>query len=148
MIHHSLPELRHVIYANIGKPVSGELMHYSYKVPLSKRAVSFVANAARDFVRQSPLTQKVVRLIRSRPAPTTGPSFNYSLFRSDEALLTEIADCLRSHSSLQEVLDTKKCLRFLGNFKAGNFQGQSEGQQTELMGSLASMCLSFKHLDL
>jgi Asparagine synthase len=148
MIYHNLPELRHIIYANTGKPLFGDLMQYNYKRTLSTLAMSFIGNIRRKVVHRNHFSRKLVRRIRSNTTRAAPQSFNYALFRNDEVLLTEMAECLGSYASLHEVLDAEKCQRFLGNFKAGRLQAQSYSQQTELLGSLATMCLSFRHLNL
>ena len=146
MIYQNLTQLRHIIYANTGKPVSGKLTDFKCKLALPRRAKSVAIRTCREIVDRSHLSRKFVRLIRSKMSQPELPSFNYSLFRNDSQLLSEISDCLHSYRSLEEVLDRKKCLLFLDNFKAGRFQAQSYNQQTELLGSLATMCLSFRHL--
>jgi hypothetical protein len=148
MIYNNLPQLRHIIYANTGKVLSGELTHINYNQDLLRRVMSFIPNVSRKVVHRNHFSRTLVRRIRSKPTIAAPPSFEYSLFQNDERLLTEIAECLGSYTSLQEVLDAKKCLRFLDNFKAGHLQAQSYGQQTALLGSLATMCLSFRHLNL
>ena len=55
-------------------------------------------------------------------------------------------ECLYSLTSLREILDADKCLRFLENFRTDNLKDLSYGAQTELVGSLATMCLTFKSL--
>jgi hypothetical protein len=55
-------------------------------------------------------------------------------------------ECLYSLSSLREILDSDKCLRFLDDFRADNLKELSYDHQTELVGSLATMCLTFKGL--
>jgi len=142
MIYNSLPQLRYIIYANTGNLLPSELMHIDYRQSLSKRTMLFIDKISREFVHQIPSVRKLLRLIRSKIVPPTPPPFYYSLLRNDAKLLTEIVECLQSYTALKEVLDTKKCLRFVDNFKAGNLQ------ETELLGGLATMCLSFKHLNL
>jgi len=150
MIYWNLPQLRHVRYANTGKPLSGKLIRFSYKQPSSKRLTSTMTNLARKYVHRSEMSQRLIQLVKSSTRTRSpGPmSFYYSLFRNDEDLLSEIADCLHSYPSLQEVLDTEKCQRFLTNFRTGNLEAQSYKQQTEMLGTLATMCLSFKYLSL
>ena len=63
------------------------------------------------------------------------------LARKDKLAFALLEEKVKSYS-IKEVLDTKKCIHFLENFKAGNLQ------ETELLGSLATMCLSFKYLNL
>ena len=147
MIYNNLPELREVIYANTGKPLSGDLIEYSYKKPLFKRARSILVEAGRELVHRNAFTQRVVRLVKSRHASPVEPSLTYALFRDDEDLLTEITECLHSYPSLHEVLDINKCLRFMDDFKACNYKGQSQDQLTETMGTLATLCLSKKYLN-
>ena len=125
----------------------GELIKYSYKKPLYKRVRSLVGDARRYFVHKNAFTQRVVRSIKPRHIPPAESTFTYSLFRNDGDLLAEITECLHSHQSLHEVLDIKKCLRFIDDFKACNYQGQSQDQQAETMGTLATMCLSIKYLN-
>ena len=147
MIYNNLPELREVVYANTGKPLSGEMIEYSYKEPLFKRARSLVGDARRYIVHRNAITKKIVQVTKFRHMPPAQPSFAYSLFRDDEDLLTEITECLHSYRSLHEILDINKCLRFMDDFKACNYQGRSQDQQVETMGTLATLCLSIKYLN-
>ena len=147
MIYSNLQELREVVYANTGKPLSGDLVEYSYKKPLFKHARSIFVEAGRELVHRNAFTQRVVRLVKSRHASPVEPSLTYALLRDDEDLLTEITECLHSYPSLNEVLDINKCLRFMVDFKACNYKGQMQDQLTETMGTLATLCLSKKYLN-
>jgi Asparagine synthase len=148
MIFNNLPELRHIIYANTGEVLSGELIHFNYKRSLSKHIISLITNVSRKVVHRNHFSEKLVRTRRSSTTRAAAHSLYSSLFRNDEKLLTEIAECLGSYTTLHEVLNVEKCLRFLDKFKAGHRQAHSYRQETELLGSLATMCLSFRHLNL
>jgi hypothetical protein len=139
MIYHSLPKLRHVPYANTGQLLSGELQPFEYAQHVKTQMVFFAAQVARQV-----LPYKIKRLLR--PTPRGTPSFHYCLYRDDERLFADMRECLSSLSALREIVDANKCLRFLDDFWTDNLKALSYADQTELVGSLATMCLTFKEL--
>lgn len=139
MIYHSLPKLRHVPYANTGQLLSGELQQCEHDQHLKTRMGSFAAQVARQA-----LPYKIKRLLR--PIPRGTPSFHYCLYKDDKRLFADMRECLSSLSALREILDSNKCLRFLDDFWTDNLKALSYDDQTELVGSLATMCLTFKEL--
>jgi hypothetical protein len=136
MIYHNLPKLRHVPYANTGQPLSGELQEFEYQ---HLKRVSFAAHVAKKVI-----PRKIKRLLR--PISRDTLPFYYCLYRDDERLFADMRECLYSLSSLREILDFSKCLRFLDDFQTDNLKGLSYDRQTELVGGLATMCLTFKGL--
>lgn len=135
MIYHSLPKLRNLPYANTGQPLSGELQQFVYKRRLMTRTVSFGGQLARKVIKR--LLKPIAR----------GPrSFQYCLYRDDERFLADLKECLVSIAPLGEILDSAKCLRFLDDFRSDRLRDLSYDRQTELIGSLATMCLTFKRL--
>jgi hypothetical protein len=139
MIYNSLPQLRAVVYANTARPLSGELQRFELNQDIKTRTMSFASQLARTV---TPITIK--RLLK--PISKISPSFHHYLYRDDQRLLGDIRECLYSHPSLREIVDPDKCLRFLVNFKTDNLKDLSYGARTELIGSLATMCLTYKLL--
>ena len=139
MIYNNLPKLRHIPYANTGKPLSGELKHFHYDQGLKTRAVSYAAQVARKVT-----PRKIKRFLK--PIPRGTPGFNYCLYRSDDRLLAKIKESACSLRALSEILDVDKCLRLVHNFATDRLPQLSYDSQTELMGSLATMCLTFEFL--
>lgn len=139
MIHTCLPALRHIPYANTGRILSGELQRFDYKQDLKTRMTSIAGQTARKL-----MPRKLKRLLK--PIAKGTPSLQYCLYREDERLLSEIKECVSSFSSLREILDSDKCLSFLDKFQSDNLANLSYDRQTELVGSFATMCLTFKSL--
>lgn len=139
MIHNCLPKLRGIPYANTGQLLSSEIQHYDYDLDLRSRTVGFAAQFARKLI-----PRKIKRLLK--PTPKGARSFSYYLYRDDGKLITGLKECLHSISALREILDADKCLRFLDDFRSDNITHLSYDRQTELVGSLATMCLTFKGL--
>jgi hypothetical protein len=137
MIHNCLPKLRHIAYANTGQPLSGELQHFEYHENSKARAMHCVAKLAR-----SVLPSKVKRLLR--PIQKGAAPFQYYLYKHDDRLLGEMRECLKSLSRLREILDANKCLQFLEDFNGDKSMGIPYDRQTELIGGLATMCLTFR----
>jgi len=133
MIYRCLPELRKIPYANTGQLLSGDLRRFE-KESLATEALRVVANGARKV-----LPKAVKRKLRAEDSP----SFSYFLYKNDTRLLAELRESLQSKTSIQEILDTRKCLGFLDGFISGNLVDTSYSQQTEYMGSLVSMCKTF-----
>jgi hypothetical protein len=142
MIYHCLPELRHVPYANTGELLSSELRRFDHREPFAACAKTI----ARDLVRTAVLQSSLARSVIGRTRRKRSPSLYLTLLSGDERLCDEIADCLHSYGRLGQVLDANRCMRFLNMCKAGTFPAGI--RETELLGSLASMCLAFKYLDL
>lgn len=139
MIFNCLPALRHIAYANTGQPLSGLLRQFDYRQDVKTQIASAAADAVRKIVPRS-----VKRLVR--PFSRGCPSLTYTLYRQDRRLLSEIRDCIHSLPALREILDSDKCFRFLDNFQNDSVADVSYDAQTELIGGLASMSLTFKHL--
>jgi hypothetical protein len=139
MLYNCLPQLRHVAYANTGRPLSGELQHFAYYQDLRTHTVDFIYQVARKVN-----LRKLQRLLKPIPRPT--PPFHYYLYQEDEKLLEDVKECLHSLPALKEIVDADRCLRFLNEFRTGNMKGLSYGRQTELIGALVMMCLCFKQL--
>jgi asparagine synthetase B (glutamine-hydrolysing) len=139
MLYNCLPQLRHVAYANTGRPLSGELQHFDSSQDFRSRAVDVTYHVARKVI-----LRKLQRLLK--PIPGATPPFFYSLYREDKRLLEDVQECLHSLPALREIVDADKCLRFLNGFRTGNMKGLSYGKQTELIGALVTMCLCFKGL--
>jgi len=136
MIYRCLPELRMVPYANTGKLLSGELRHFE-KESLKTRALRSVANGSRKILPKS--VKRKLRAVES-------PSFSYFLYKNDARLLAGLREALHCKSAIQEILDTRKCLSFLDGFIADNLVDSSYSQQTELIGTLVTMCRTFSIL--
>ena len=139
MIFNCLPSLRPIAYANTGRSLNGELRQFDYHKRLQTRVALTAADAARKIV---PRTIK--RLIK--PFSRGCPSLTYSLYRQDRRLLSEIRECIHSLPAVREILDPEKCVRFLDDFVNDTVPNVTYDGQTELVGSLASFCLSFKNL--
>jgi hypothetical protein len=136
MIYKCLPELRKVPYANTGQLLSGNLLHFE-KESLKTRALRSVASGARKV-----LPKSVKRRIRTEETP----SFSYFLYKNDARLLSDLRESLHSRTAIQHILDTKKSLKFLDGFIAGKVVDSSYSQQTELIGTLVTMCRTFSIL--
>jgi hypothetical protein len=128
MIYHCLPQLREVVYANTGKRLSGQFMSFKYRSSLMENLKSSGKHTLRRLFPKASFKKGL-----SKP-------FLYSLYRNDENLFKEIAETIQSHHSLREMLDEKKCMTFLGNFKDGRRQTPSYNNDVELLGSLAAIC--------
>jgi hypothetical protein len=139
MIYDCLPELRHVAYANTGQLLSRELQRFEYNQDLKSRTLSLAGQMARKVV-----PRKIKRLLK--PIPRGTRPFSYYLYRDDARLLADVGECLYSLSALREILDHDKCLRFVDDFRTDTLRDLSHYEQTELIGSLATMCLTFKEL--
>ena len=139
MIYHSLPKLREIAYANTGLPLSGTLRQFNYHRGMKAQIATAATSAARKVV-----PRKIKRLIK--PYSKVCPSLTYTLYRQDRRLLSEIRECIHSLPSLREILDAEKCFRFLDNFQNDTATDISYDGQTELIGGLASMSLTFRDL--
>ena len=139
MIYNCLPQLRHIAYANTGRPLAGEIQHFDYDQDLRTHIVDFTYQVARKVI-----LRKLKRLLK--PIPRASPPLYWYLYQEDKKLLEDMKECLHSLPALREIMDADKCLRFLNGFSAGNMKGLSYGKQTELIGALATMCLCFKWL--
>jgi hypothetical protein len=66
--------------------------------------------------------------------------------QKDKKLFSEIAEILHSITALECILDKNKCLQFLENAAAGRMQSSCYQNDATILGSLATMCYSFKNL--
>ena len=139
MIYTCVPALRDIPYANTGRVLSGELQRFNYERDFKTRATLVAGQTARKLI-----PRKLKRLLR--PIAKGTPSLQYRLYTEDTRLLSEIKECISSFRSLREILDSAKCLSFVDKFRSDNVTNLSYDRQTELVGSLATMCLTFKSL--
>lgn len=139
MIYNCLPKLRHIPYANTGQLLSGELQQYEHDLDLRTRTLGFAMQMARKVI-----PRKIKRLLK--PTAKGSRSFSHYLYWHDAKLIAELKDTLCSLDELRRILDADKCLRFLNDFRADAVSDLSYDGQTELLGSLATMCLTFKSL--
>ena len=137
MIYRCLPQLRDVIYANTGLPLTGKMERFDTvaaqpRSPRRRFPADYVPWRVRNYLRR----------FRKPYYP-----FHYLSLQQDEALFSEITEMLHSSSSLKDVLDVERCMEFMSEFRAGHNQG-SYDRKARFMGSLATMCYTFKMLDL
>jgi hypothetical protein len=129
MIYTCLPELRHVPYANTGAVLSGQPPSHCVKhKPRELNAMTSIYSLGRRAM------GRVVRAVsRTRRSP--------SLVFSDTALLDEVTECLHSIPALSEIVDVKRCDALLAQARTNS------GVSEEPLGSLTSLCLSFRALE-
>jgi asparagine synthetase B (glutamine-hydrolysing) len=130
MIYHSIPELRHVIYANTGSLLDGRIKNFSTKRPL------------KDTVKDIVPTSLIRRL---RPPQKGARGGHYLRYVNDGRLISDAEEVLRGLPSSDTVLNVDKCLQFIRQFKDDRLPVSYE-VQGELMGSLISLCLAHKNL--
>jgi hypothetical protein len=141
MIYHSLPHLRHIIYANTGQRLSGTLTQFQRRdPPLAER----ILPAAKTLVR-SLVPQQFIRALKPYDRGTA--TKYYDLFRLDDKLLDSVRECLYSVPSLKSILDITKADEFVRRYKSNGVDGFTYSTQTELMGMLVSMCTTFRDID-
>ncbi|HWW88093.1 MAG TPA: hypothetical protein VNZ26_31060 [Vicinamibacterales bacterium] len=125
MIYSALPSLRHVPYANTGSLLSGEPPAEDVVVakPLKPRFDATISRG-RSFAR---------RAVRAFiPARGYAPSM---IFRN-ESLLDEVEERFHSIALLRDILDVRRCEKFLARTRAGSCPSE------EMLGALTSLCLS------
>ncbi|MHC4593038.1 MAG: hypothetical protein ACYS8L_10145 [Planctomycetota bacterium] len=104
MIYQCLPQLRGVIYANTGKPLSGRLKDIPRWAPEllpGYDVVLKVKSLARRHLRPRPASASLWR------------PFFYYLLKQDNRLLAVVTDILHSRPSLGRILDVDRCDRFV-----------------------------------
>ena len=135
MIYHSIPQLRHVIYANTGRLLDGRINHFSTKRTLKQ--------TVKDIVPSNLIRKLRVRKRRSPNKDTRGG--HYLRYVNDGRLISEVEEVLRGLPPSGTILDVDKCLTFIGQFRDDRLP-LSYNVQTELIGSLVSLCLSHSTL--
>jgi hypothetical protein len=139
MIYECLPHLRHVIYANTGKVLDGRLSAVTVQESPRKSVRSLLSITMRQAL-PSWLIERI------RPSRRGSPSFHHALFRSDTKLLKDMEETLHGAGPLRALVDADRCLRFLERFRNDDLGELSYDEQADLIGGLATMCLSFRHL--
>jgi Glutamine amidotransferase domain/Asparagine synthase len=125
MLYMALPQLRHVPYANIGRPLSGEPPTSAIPRQLtSRKVVDFGYLLARRAA--SRIVSSVV------PARTRARS----LLFSDRRLLDEVSERMHSSSVLRDILDLRRCDDLLARTRTGTCPSE------EAVGVLTSLCTS------
>jgi len=140
MIHRCLPQLRDVVYANTGEPLSGQLYKFDYKSvkPLDRSA------KLKSALKKLPFVQTLRDLMPMELTVHRPYSFDYSSLRRDDALLMSTEDML-DLPTVSELVDKRQCRRFVRKFRNGQIQTTSEGDAA-LLGSLATLCFNQKNL--
>lgn len=139
MIYQCLPQLRGVVYANAGKPLSGRLKDIPRWAPELLPGYDAVRKV-RSFVRRH-LPPRMASAGKWRP-------FFYYLLKQDDKLLATVTDILHSRPSLGRILDVDRCHRFVDNFRAGRVHFGGPTDDAELMGALATTCYAFEFFDM
>jgi hypothetical protein len=136
MIWYCLPKLRNVIYANTGDLLPSRMSHFQLS---SKRKIAI-------FI-ETKLPKKMLERIRmSRRKPNPGTSFEYDFLRRDDKLFFDINEIIHSSSGLKEMLETKKCIAYIEDFRKGRLHTPSYANEAELMGALATLCYWYKNI--
>lgn len=139
MIYRVLPELRDVIYANTGRPLSGRLETFG---PRAAKGIG-PKERLKAIVRTVPFYRQVRRLL-ARSAPPVALSFDYSVMRADSTLVNSTEEML-DLPGVAALVDRERCRRFIQAFRAGHIQGSST-DDASLFGTLATLCLRVKQL--
>lgn len=140
MVHRLLPELRDVIYANTGHPLSGRLENLD---PTALRESGAVARV-KSIVRKVPFYRQIKRLVLpGRGQSQVAPSFDYAVLRADTALLKSTEELLEL-PGVATLIAKDRCRTFLAAFRRGQIQ-MSSNQDASVFGSLATLCLNVKH---
>jgi hypothetical protein len=139
MIHRLLPELRGVIYANTGRPLSGRLESFD----LNAVKESGTMGSVKAIVRKVPFYRHVRRLL-PRGRARVMPSFDYSVLRADSALVNSTEEML-DLPGVSTLVDRERCRRFIEAFRTGHVQ-TSSNDDASVFGSLVTLCLNVKQL--
>jgi Asparagine synthase/Glutamine amidotransferase domain len=129
MIYTCLPHLRHVPYANTGAVLSGQLPDLRVK---RTRPELDVLTSIYSFGRRA--LGRVVRAVSRTPRIP-------SLIFSDTTLVDEVVECLHSTPALSDIVDVKRCDALLAQARGADWASE------EALGSLTSLCLSFRALE-
>lgn len=140
MTYHCLPELRHVVYAKTGLPLSGK----PPGIPTQTR-----------FEARRPVSRRIMRIgkglvpaglrgqLRHRKRRRSYP-FEHSLMREDQNLISEVIEILQSYPTLGELFDVPRSIKFVRDFVAGQI---SSRRDAELFGGLVTACYRWKSLN-
>jgi hypothetical protein len=133
MICNCIPSLREVVCANTGERLQSQIR-------------SFASESSRSLPVLSRVKKLAKKVTWSSPSSDISYPFHYSLMQKDKKLFSEIAEILHSITALECILDKNKCLQFLENAAAGRMQSSCYQNDATILGSLATMCYSFKNL--
>ena len=140
MLYRLLPQLRGVMYANTGQPLSGRLESLYATRPESGTMANVKA-----VLRKMPFYRQIKRLLLpGRQHTAVAPSFDYSVLRADTALLSSTEEML-DLPGVSTLLDKDRCRKFIEAFRSGQIQSSSN-DDASVFGSLATLCLNVKHL--
>jgi hypothetical protein len=148
MIYSCLPDLRHIIYANTGKVLSGDFTVIELsKVPESGFSFHEFLNARLEknpILKQKLLRTKqlIYKLYGYKQKKKAAPPFLYKMMRDDNILLSNLIEAVHSYPELRLIFSPDKCIRFVNGIKAGQKQTFSYRYDAELVGSLAAICYS------
>lgn len=133
MIYRCLPQLRDIVYANTGKPLSGRMEHYRLS-PKKK--------AAREIYKRLPfsLVSKIWLHTPVKKASAVG------IFTSDRRLFAEMREILAGTAAIREIIEPDKCLRFISDYEAGKCTFSCIPIDDEMFGSLVSLFYWFKNI--
>ena len=153
MIFKNLENLQCVKVANTGRALSGEIKRYQTKIParsqyeykeVLKRLVKSNKFGSQCYVKARNLKEK---LRQSHINHNNPPNFHYFLYKHDKAIYADLTDILYSVPGLKNILDIKRCKKFLDAFEEGKPVTKSYNEDAKLLGSLATLCYTFKYFD-
>jgi len=132
MIYRCLPQLRDIVYANTGKPLSGRMECYR---------LSFRKKAARAIGKRLPFS--LVSKLWVHP-PILRSSMA-GMFTEDRRLFADMREILAGSAAVRELFDPDGCLKFIDDYQAGRCTFGSIPIDDEMFGSLVSLFYWFKN---
>lgn len=151
MIYKEIIELRDVVYANTGQKLNDRLIEYRYVSPPKTNTV--IDNIKKkikknNFSMNSYATvKKSIDYFTAKNKNTTSePSYLYKIFQNDEKLLSEIIETVETVVDIKNLVDVKKCRRFLKMIQNGKLVTNDFNGDLKLLGSLATFCYSGRYI--
>ena len=138
MIYRCIPNLRDVIYANTGRPLSGRLERFDYQriKPLGWQ------KRVKTQLKKIPMLRQIRAYLSADLSRRPNRSFDYSILQQDEILLNRTEDML-DIPAIGNLVDKTRCRKFIKKYRDGRVQISSD-IDASLLASLATLCYSTK----
>jgi hypothetical protein len=127
MIYRCLPELRHVPYANTGKPLNGRIGKPVYSLINCKSYT---------------LRQRLKKLIKQKQAFAVSPELQ--MLQQDKKLLDDMLEIITSYPYLNEFLSVDNCVELIRRAKNDSLEKYELSKPENALGFLATILYFYK----
>ncbi|MCF7810471.1 hypothetical protein K9N50_05740 [bacterium] len=142
MVYHHLTDLRDIVHANLLKTPRSKM-----DMMLGRNPLGALAHAKLKIRKTIGYDRyKRLRFLYKKRTERGWSKEWYDLFRGNEEWGNSIKECLNNYSSLGQILDIEKCMRFINDFYKGQIKTGHYIEDMLMFSRLATICYSCKNI--